>query len=284
MEKIRKNLLGPPSGKQYLFLIDDLNMPLKETYGAQPPIELIRQIINVKDENNGGFFDLKKIGLFKKIQKTQFIAANAPPGGGRSEVTPRLLRHFHLLNLPDLSHTSMKTIFYSIASGFLEGFPGEFAALGDPMVEATLDVYSSIQKALLPTPTKSHYTFNLRDLAKVIQGVLMSEPKFISDMDMMLRLWCHECFRVFRDRLINEEDQKWFNDKLVTVLVQHFEKNWGTSDFVDACFGDFLATKAAPYVEIMDWDKASKTLKDFAEDYTLYGDKAIWVLEDYWLE
>lgn len=68
------------------------------------------------------------------------------------------------------------------------------------------------------------------------------------------------------------------------MLVQHFEKNWGTSDFVDACFGDFLATKPAPYVEIMDWDKASKTLKDFAEDYTLYGDKAIWVLEDYWLE
>ena len=269
MEKIRKNLLGPPSGKQYLFLVDDLNMPLKETYGAQPPIELIRQIINVKDENNGGFFDLKKIGLFKKIQKTQFIAANAPPGGGRSEVTPRLLRHFHLLNLPDLSHTSMKTIFYSIASGFLEGFPGEFAALGGPMVEATLDVYSSIQKALLPTPTKSHYTFNLRDLAKVIQGVLMSEPKFISDMDMMLRLWCHECFRVFRDRLINEEDQKWFDDKLVTVLAQHFEKYWGTSDFVDACFGDFLATKPAPYVEITNWDRASKTLKDFAEDYTL---------------
>jgi len=180
MEKIRKNLLGPPSGKQFIFLIDDLNMPLKETYGAQPPIELIRQIINVKDVNNGGFFDLKKIGLFKKIQKTQFIAANAPPGGGRSEVTPRLLRHFHLLNLPDLSHTSMKTIFFSITSGFLEAFPGDFAALGDPMVEATLDVYGSIQKALLPTPTKSHYTFNLRDLAKVIQGVLMSEPKYIS--------------------------------------------------------------------------------------------------------
>ena len=269
MDKIRKNLLGPPSGKQFLFLIDDLNMPLKETYGAQPPIELIRQIINVKDENNGGFYDLKKVGLFKKIQKTTFLAANAPPGGGRSEVTPRLLRHFHLLNLPDLSDKSMKTIFVSIITGFLQTFPGEYAELGDPIVEATLDIYNSIQKALLPTPTKSHYTFNLRDLAKVIQGVLMSEPKYVSDVEMMLRLWCHEAFRVFRDRLINFEDHEWFDTKMTQVVQQHFKRDWSPSYFQDVCFGDFLATKPAPYIEITDWEKANAVLKDFAEDYTL---------------
>jgi hypothetical protein len=36
-------------------------------------------------------------------------------------------------------------------------------------VGATLDVYESVQKQLLPTPTKSHYTFNLRDMSKVFQ-------------------------------------------------------------------------------------------------------------------
>jgi dynein heavy chain len=163
----------------------------------------------------------------------------------------------------------MKKIFLSITSGFLEVFPGEFAALADPIVDATLDVYGSIQKALLPTPTKSHYTFNLRDLAKVIQGVLMVEPKYMTDVDMMLRLWCHESFRVFRDRLINEDDQKWFDDKVVGVLEKHFSKSWVKADFQDACFGDFLATKPAPYIEMTDWDRAAKVLQDFAEDYTL---------------
>ncbi len=37
------------------------------------------------------------------------------------------------------------------------------------MVEATLDVYRKVMSSLLPTPTKSHYTFNLRDISRVMQ-------------------------------------------------------------------------------------------------------------------
>lgn len=49
----------------------------------------------------------------------------------------------------------------------------------DPMVSMTINVFSTICKELLPTPEKSHYTFNVRDLGKVFQGILMADPEKI---------------------------------------------------------------------------------------------------------
>jgi dynein heavy chain len=69
--------LGAPSGKTMCMFIDDLNMPALDKYGSQPPVELLRQVID-----QGGFYDRQKL-FFKYVANCTFAAACAPPGGGR---------------------------------------------------------------------------------------------------------------------------------------------------------------------------------------------------------
>ena len=93
-------------------------MPKKEVYGAQPPIELIRQWM----DHQGWYDRSQKEKPFMKIEDIIFISAMGPPGGGRSAVTNRLQRHFNYLTYTDLGKESITMIFSKILNAFLGGY------------------------------------------------------------------------------------------------------------------------------------------------------------------
>lgn len=56
-----------------------------------------------------------------------------------------------------------------------------------------------------------------------VQGVLLLKPAVVAEGSTengqkIVRLWVHEVYRVFYDRLINEEDREMFY-KMVKVLL-----------------------------------------------------------------
>lgn len=105
----------------------------------------------------------------------------------------------------------MKTIFSSILKWHFRvgNFASEVSNMINNIVMASLKIYQNIQADLKPTPLKSHYTFNLRDISKVICGMTMPTKKELTSVDTCIRLWAHETTRIFGDRLVNNTDRMW---------------------------------------------------------------------------
>ena len=82
------------------------------------------------------------------------------------------------------------------------------------LVNATLILYSMVRSELLPTPEKSHYLFNLRDVSRVFQGLSLVKQSTLSSPDVLVKLWVHEFQRVFEDRLINQKDKAFLRVEL----------------------------------------------------------------------
>ncbi|KAF2903121.1 hypothetical protein ILUMI_03065, partial [Ignelater luminosus] len=264
LDRRRKGVFGPPVLKRQVFFIDDFNMPALEVYGAQPPIELIRQWMDFH-----GWYDRRNIGEFRTIIDINFAAAMGPPGGGRNPVTPRLLRHFHYLAFTELEDISKVKIFGTILKFWVDRTP-TLSEFYEPVLFSTFEVYATILKELLPTPAKTHYTFNLRDLSKVFQGVLMKNPEVTENLDEMLRLWYHECCRVFQDRLVNDQDREWFDTLLRHIINKRFPVDSKEALGEDAIlYGDFLdpTTDFRQYVQITDMEKLSNVLDHYLTEY-----------------
>ena len=82
---------------------------------------------------------------------------------------------------------------------------------------STIRFYDQVktEKGLRPTPMKSHYVYNLRDVSKIFQGIAKASEKSCPDTHSFIKLWAHECLRVFQDRLITNKDKD-----LLSVIVK----------------------------------------------------------------
>ncbi|CAB3241783.1 unnamed protein product [Arctia plantaginis] len=267
LERRRRGVFGPPPTKRQVFFIDDLNMPALEVYGAQPPIELLRQFMDFS-----GWYDRQNIGEFRTLVDVGIVAAMGPPGGGRNPVTMRLMRHFHYISFTEMEYSSKYAIFSVILKSWIRNINPKVIVREAPFLTASLDIFTQLVEELLPTPVKSHYTFNLRDLSKVFQGILMVDPQLILDENDVIRLWYHEHQRVYQDRLVNDEDRQWFKSLLDKKIRTDFGKK--PVDVTGGrlmLFGDFMDIGAEDrkYIEINDREELYEILGHYKNDYNL---------------
>jgi dynein heavy chain len=100
------------------------------------------------------------------------------------------------------------------------------------LTTATIRVWRIMKSKMLPTPSKFHYVFNMRDLSRVFQGILFTPKESIingglrakegllkdfSPKNMLLGLWKHECDRVFSDKLATIKDKESYEGFITDI-------------------------------------------------------------------
>eukprot|EP00055_Hartaetosiga_balthica_P018142 m.129163 g.129163 ORF g.129163 m.129163 type:complete len:2586 (+) comp9459_c1_seq4:2-7759(+) len=279
LDRRRKGVYGPPMGKDCVVFVDDVNMPLKEKYGAQPPIELLRQWLDYWH-----WYDKKDTTRIDLVDML-FVGAMGPPGGGRNEITPRFLRHLDVFGIDSFDDSTMAKIFSSITDWhFSRGYDASFKRMGTSLVLATADIYKYSVANLLPTPSKSHYTFNLRDFSRVVQGVMMVPPQCMTEANKVVRLWVHEIYRVFYDRLVDDGDRAMLFDAMKQTCKEQFKVDFKTlfqhlatdpsigpvdDDMRSLFFGDYMMPGADPriYDEVQNMDMLRETIEEYLSEY-----------------
>jgi dynein heavy chain len=138
MEKKKRGVFGPSLGRKGIIFVDDLNMPQKEQYGAQPPIELLRQYMDY-----GGWYDIENPEReFRALTNCRFIAAMS-----RNTITSRYIRHFNTIYCEPYSADSLSQIFSTIldwmfASSTNPVYGQPITALKDNIVSHTITVFN----------------------------------------------------------------------------------------------------------------------------------------------
>jgi hypothetical protein len=175
----------------------------------------------------------------RPLSDLTFLAACDSPSSGRVVPSKRLLQSFSIFALPDPAAKQLFHI-YSVRLGrFFNSldFTVDIRSSLYPLISACLVMYYRVSINILPTPSKVHYIFNLRDLGKLAQGLMQASPLNITNQERV------------RNRLILLEEKKYGNN-LDCCFVHLFSWQFCLHTNVYACLPIDLLQKRISIVSI----------------------------------
>eukprot|EP01119_Soliformovum_irregulare_P017766 TRINITY_DN5330_c0_g1_i3.p1 TRINITY_DN5330_c0_g1~~TRINITY_DN5330_c0_g1_i3.p1 ORF type:complete len:3685 (-),score=1128.16 TRINITY_DN5330_c0_g1_i3:1844-12898(-) len=265
LERRKGKILGASLGKRVMLFVDNFNVTKAEDFNAQPPIELLRQFLD-----QGGWFDHKE-KTFQEVKDLQIIAASGPVTED-TQIDPRFLRHFNIIYCAEPSEETLERILGMILEAFMKGMNPVLKKPAKNLPMATIKLYRVVLATLLPTSSKIHYAFNLRDLWRIFKGIILVLNSQSNTPVQFIRLWAHECLRVWGDRLTSENDRSWLLNEINEIATQILEYD-GPIIAENMIFSKLAATQL--YEEIPGIDRVIQTMRGHLHEYNNSASKLL---------
>ncbi|XP_046144739.1 dynein axonemal heavy chain 12-like isoform X1 [Osmia bicornis bicornis] len=223
LNKISKNHYGPLKDQFCINFIDDLNVDMDQCRSKISNIlELFRQY-----HSYGYFYDIKES---EKIFIHDIMFSFALIENTHANICPRFLKHF---NLYTMQVPSINTIFRIFSNIFFinlkkNSFTADVLSTVNSITNATIDIYNFVINTFRPIPTKFQYQFSIRDISRVINGCNLIQKESVETKITFVRLWAHEIWRVFGDRILDNNDKEWLFLKIREIAKCHFKDSFET--------------------------------------------------------
>jgi dynein heavy chain len=272
----RNNKLFPPSNKKCLIFIDDLNLPKVDQFGCQMITELLRQVIELE-----GWYGVDEL-LFKSINSMVLFGCTSLRGSEKAEISRRFTSKFVPVMFIEPDENNKQKIYQTVLSYYLSSFPSEdIKKLSETLAISMVSLYKSLYEtdAYLPTPTKCHYIYTIKDMSKIFESIAKIKGFYYSK-EFFVKLWVHECFRTIHDKFLMESDKVTFRELISRQLELNLQatlKDCQFKDGRDAIFVDFISDSYDDITDYEDLKQAilAKVKSDKAFDNMVFFDQAI---------
>ncbi|XP_076235073.1 dynein axonemal heavy chain 7 [Calliopsis andreniformis] len=280
LRKIGKKHYGPPKNQYCISYIDDLNIDARECKSNTNAIlEFLRQY-----HSYGYFYDVTEP---EQIFVDNIIFLLAITGNIKTKICPRLLTHFNLYTMYMFPTDMLYRIFSNVLFSNLKrnSFATDVLNTVTSITHATIDIYNSVIEVLQPTPVKFQYQFSIRDISKVINGYSLLQKESVETKVTFIRLWAHEIWRVFGDRILDNNDKDWLFLQIREIIKRNFRDSFETAFDYLPKFNNNQITKDSfsdlVFTNFMDIDKDGNKRYEEINSMEKLKNKVLFYLNDY---
>lgn len=258
----------------------DLNMETKEcTSEIQGILELLRQY-----HCYNYFYDINEP---EQIFVYDMMFMLAITGNVKTKICPRFLTYFNLYTMYMSPTDTLFRIFSNVLFSNLKrnSFAADVLNTVTNVTHATVSIYNSVMEVLRPTPAKFQYHFSVRDISRVINGYSLLQKESVETKVTFIRLWVHEIWRVFGDRILDNTDRDWLFSQIREIIKLNFKDTFETAFDYLPKFGNNEITKDSfndlIFINFMDTDKDGNKKYEEVNSMEKLRNKVLFHLNEY---